>query len=164
MTLRPVSVFALAALVLALDQGTKHLVAERLPKGQSVPVIPGFFHLTHSVNPGAAFGLLPHQTAFFIVITVAVLGAVLALTLRQRRLVGELAVGLGLAAGGAAGNLVDRLRWGAVVDFLDFRVWPVFNVADVAIVAGAALIAFHVLRAQPAEHRSSWGGGDGGRG
>ncbi len=152
--LRAPSVFLLAALVVALDQGSKLVVAGRLPRGQSLPVIPGVFHITYSLNPGAAFGVLAHQTAFFVVITIGVLAAIAAFLLKERRLDRGLAAALGLAFGGAAGNLVDRLRWGAVVDFLDFRVWPVFNLADVAIVAGAALIALHLLREKPAERRA----------
>ena len=138
--------FIAALLTLLVDQASKALVSSWLPEGQSLPVVPHFFHLTYIRNPGAAFGLFAHQTTFFILATLAVIVLVLVLAGRipdRRRL---LKSGMGLILGGALGNLIDRLRTGLVVDFLDFKFWPVFNLADCAIVIGACLLIWEVWR------------------
>ena len=131
---------------LVLDQLSKLLVRRLMWEGESIVVVPRVFHLTYIRNPGAAFGLLAHQTAFFIGIALVVVGAVL---FGHRYIPDEsraMRFALGLLAGGALGNLLDRLRFGRVVDFLDFRVWPVFNLADTAIVIGACLLVLEVWR------------------
>ncbi|MHB1042555.1 MAG: signal peptidase II [Eubacteriales bacterium] len=132
--------------VFLLDQGTKMLVQLAMYHGESIPVAPPVFYVTYILNPGAAFGLLAHQTELFISVTVLlVVGVILGYKrLRDGQIL--IKVALGLIVGGALGNLVDRLRYGMVVDFLDFRVWPVFNLADSAIVVGAFLLAWQILR------------------
>lgn len=135
----------LAVMVAALDQVTKaYLKATMLP-GSSVPVIPGIFHLTYVLNPGAAFGILEHQTWFFVAVAFGLFAAILFFYPRIPPGYGLLRVGIGLQVGGAVGNVVDRLQTGYVVDFFDFRVWPVFNVADIAIVVGVGLIVYSLL-------------------
>ena len=137
--------FALGALWLLLDQGSKSWIQRTFLPGESLPVIPGYFHLTHVRNEGAAFGLLQGHTTLFVVITLMVLAAGF---LMRRRIADEpLPVRLGFALGlsGAAGNLIDRVLRGSVVDFLDFRFLPVFNFADVGIVCGAALLVWAIL-------------------
>jgi signal peptidase II len=144
----------LAGAVLILDQATKALILAHLPLGGSIPVIPGFFDLTHVHNPGGAFGFLSGMSAEFrslLFVAVSLLAAGLVLyfywqtPLRQR----VPAVGLCLLFGGAVGNLVDRIRFGVVVDFLDFYVgelhWPAFNIADSAITVGVFVFAYHLL-------------------
>lgn len=122
------------------DLVTKRLVEANLLLGQTIPIIPDVFHLTRVANPGAAFGLFPvgpvalAAVAALVAVVILVVGPVLARNSSVLRL------GLGLQLGGALGNLVDRLRIGLVTDFLDFRFWPVFNIADMAIVAGAGLL------------------------
>jgi signal peptidase II len=119
---------------------TKRLVEAGLAVGESLPIIKDVFHLTRVANPGAAFGLLPDGTLFLAAVTAVVVVVILWM---GPRLAGDsrlLRLALGLELGGAVGNLVDRLRAGLVTDFLDFRVWPVFNVADSAIVVGALLL------------------------
>ncbi len=153
----PIAITGMA--VFAADQFSKWLVLTRMTPGEEVPVIPGAFHITSSRNPGAAFGILQGQTFFFLAITVLLLAGIVFYARRLGSASPLLRLGLGLAAGGAAGNLVDRLRFGTVVDFLDFGVWPVFNLADVAIVAGAFLLGFHLWRDAP----QPGGGRDGGR-
>ncbi len=127
-------------LVMLVDQASKIYMISRLQPGDSLPLVPGIFHLTYVRNPGAAFGILAHQTTFFIVISVLMI----ALIFFGRRLFSTrrifLQLALSLQVGGALGNLVDRVRFGYVIDFLDFRIWPVFNFADVAIVAGMILL------------------------
>ncbi|MDA2913455.1 signal peptidase II [Acidobacteriia bacterium AH_259_A11_L15] len=156
MSLRSRTLYLLLALaIFLLDQASKALVARTLAVGELRRVIPGFFNLTHTRNPGAAFGLLsnsdsPWTVAFLILVSVAALALVWSLLWRgPARLAG---VGLGLILGGALGNLFDRLQAGSVVDFLDFHVggyhWPAFNLADSAIVVGAAALLAEVLRSR----------------
>lgn len=137
-----------AAAVFLVDALTKWLVQTRLVPGESLPVIPGFFYITYVRNAGAAFGLLQHQTLLFIAVALVVIALIVTY---GRRVAGSstvMHVALGLLLGGAAGNLLDRILYGRVVDFLDFRLWPfVFNVADSAIVVGGALFALSLLRA-----------------
>jgi len=150
-------VFAVASVAtLALDQLTKQLVIDWLAPGERWPAadaaISRFFTFTHVHNTGMAFGLGQGRSELFaLVATVIVLG----LMVYQARLpLGArwLRLALGLQAGGAIGNLVDRLRHGHVTDFFDFQVWPVFNVADSAIFIGVAILAWHLWRPEgPAE-------------
>ena len=131
----------LAAVVLGLDQATKWWMLQRLTLGESLPLLPGIFHLTLVRNPGIAFGLFAGQGGMVLGLAL-LLVAVLVVTVKSKPSAWPLPVSwaMGLILGGALGNLLDRLRFGAVVDFLDFRVWPVFNLADSAITIGAALI------------------------
>lgn len=149
----------IAGAVLVLDQVTKYLVMRYIPRHAMVPVIPGFFDLTNVRNPGAAFGLLSGdhgwwRMVFFIVMTAFALGVV-AVVLRRshERLI---VAALSLVAGGAVGNLVDRIRFGEVVDFIDwyyrtFR-WPTFNIADSAISVGVGLMILDMFLKKPEEN------------
>ena len=140
--------------VLLLDLITKALVLAMLPLGKSVPVIPGFFDITHVHNPGGAFGFLAGLSVEFravLFIAVSLLAAMLIVyfywqTPPDQRL---LAIGLALVFGGAVGNLVDRIRFGIVVDLLDVYIgdlhWPAFNVADSAITIGAGLLVLSLI-------------------
>lgn len=143
--------FLLGAAWLLLDQGSKAWVHRAFLPGESFPVVPGYFHLTYVRNEGAAFGILQGQTAFFVAVTLAVLAAGLLYRRRiaQERLTVRLGCTLGLS--GALGNLIDRVSKGWVVDFLDFRVFPVFNFADVAVVGGAALLVWSILSEGPSK-------------
>ena len=129
-------------LVFVIDQLVKHLVVSTMHLGQSFPVIKGIFHITYVLNPGAAFGMLEHQRWFFIVVALAavLLGVFFYRKLQQESIL--MRSGAGLLLGGAVGNLADRIQSGLVVDFLDFRVWPVFNIADIAICAGAGILIY----------------------
>lgn len=126
--------------VFFIDQLVKHFVLISMYFGESIPVIPGVFHITFVLNPGAAFGMLEHQRWIFVAVAILVVTLVLLFyrKLQQESLITRM--GAGLLLGGAIGNLVDRIQSGLVVDFLDFRVWPVFNIADIAICGGAAMI------------------------
>lgn len=142
---------AIATSVLFLDQLTKYAILRTMFQEQSIPIISGVFHLTFVRNPGAAFSLFAHQTKFFIVVTVVVIALLL---IYSRQLRGDsrwVRVALGLQLGGAVGNLIDRLRWGSVVDFLDFRVWPVFNLADSAIVVGSIILVALIWKPAPGD-------------
>ena len=157
--------FYLIALAIVLtDQATKAIVLRTMRLGQSIPIVPGYFDLTFVLNPGAAFSLLATlperiRSPFFILISVA--AAVLIIVYRARHLRGHrlATVSLGLILGGAVGNLIDRIRYGVVVDFLDAHVhqyhWPVFNVADSAISVGVTLLLIEMLLEWRRERRSN---------
>lgn len=140
------------AAALLVDQATKALVAGAIPPGRSVPVFGEYLRLTHVRNPGGAFGLFRESgTAFAIASVAAVLLLLWTLTRYEARSRATRAA-LGLVLGGALGNLVDRFRFRRVVDFLDagwgdLR-WPVFNVADIAVVAGAAMLILATSRSR----------------
>ncbi|PRR70168.1 Lipoprotein signal peptidase [Moorella humiferrea] len=135
----------LVALVLGLDQLTKYIVRINFQPNESLPVINSFFHLTYVNNPGAAFGLFAYKTPVFVAITVLVVAVILIAYRILPPGSPVMRLALALITGGALGNLIDRLRFGYVVDFLDFRVWPVFNLADVAIVSGVILLCWQLL-------------------
>lgn len=141
--------FGVAALVLALDQLTKRWVSTSLPEGTWWSPLPGLwrvFRIVHTTNSGAAFGIFPNQGSLFILIAVVV---VLAIVLYQRRLPAGgwlIRLTLGLQLGGAVGNLLDRLHYGYVIDFIDIGFWPIFNLADASIVMGVAILAYRLWR------------------
>ena len=132
--------YAVAVAVLALDQLTKALIVASYQVGDSVAILGPVLSFTRRTNTGGAFSVLQNHPAALMAITAGVL---LLLLLAGPRFAGSrpsALVALGLIAGGAGGNLLDRLRLGHVVDFLDFHCWPVFNVADVGITVGAGLL------------------------
>ncbi|MCL1816119.1 MAG: signal peptidase II [Clostridiales bacterium] len=133
------------AAVVILDQLTKYAVAANLALGQSWPLIDGVVYFTYVMNKGAAFSLLQGQRWFFIVITIVVLAVMLWFARGIPKSDRLLQSTLALFCGGALGNLIDRLRFGAVTDFIDFRFFPIFNVADSCIVIGAFLLGFCML-------------------
>ena len=141
--------FGVAILVLILDQLTKRWVSASLPAGvwwSPVPALWRVFRIVHTTNTGAAFGIFPNQGSLFILVAVVV---VLAIVLYQRRLPAGgwlIRLTLGLQLGGAIGNLLDRLRYGHVVDFIDIGFWPIFNLADASIVIGVAMLAYRLWR------------------
>jgi signal peptidase II len=143
-----------AAVIVLLDQISKALVLQHFQLYDSVSVIPGFFNLTHIRNPGGAFGVLAGggsnlRNLLFLGAGTVALGMIL-LFLRatpdKERL---MRLTLALIFGGAIGNIIDRLRFGEVVDFLDFYIgglhWPAFNVADSAITVGIGLFVYHLI-------------------
>ncbi len=135
---------ALAALVLAADQVAKAAIEARLAPGEDVDVL-GPLALTLSHNRGVAFGLAGGAGAPLIVLTVVALGVVGYLFARNPTRPG-MWVAAGLLAGGAIGNLIDRVRAGEVTDYVDFLSWPPFNLADVAITLGVLVLVFLYLR------------------
>lgn len=114
--------------------------------GESIPLIPHVFHLTYIMNPGAAFGILEYQHTFFLGIVVVLFAAYLIMRRRIPKNPVYFPIGIGMVLGGALGNAIDRVRYQGVVDFFDFRVWPIFNVADIAICVGMALILWYFWR------------------
>ncbi len=153
---RNIIIFILgAAAVIALDQLTKTAISSRFLMHESYTVINGFFNLVYVMNPGAAFGFLANASAtfrsiFFIGITcLAMVLIIYYLIKAQHRRNVISVISLTLIFGGAVGNLIDRIRFGEVVDFLDFYIstyhWPAFNVADSAISIGAALMIWEII-------------------
>ncbi len=136
------SILILLIFIIGIDQLSKFYIQSVLALGKSVPVLPDIFHITYILNPGAAFGILEHQRLLFIVVATALLLGVLCFQNRLKKETLRMRLGVALLSGGAIGNLVDRIRLGAVVDFFDFRIWPIFNVADIAIVLGVGLIVW----------------------
>lgn len=144
---------AVAALIVALDQISKALVAARLSEGQSWSITPwlaSFFRITHVTNTGVAFGLFQNLNYVFVFVHLVVIALII---LYYRQLPEDkwrMHLALGIALGGASGNLIDRVRLGRVVDFIDLSFWPlerwpVFNLADASIVTGVALLALLVM-------------------
>jgi len=132
--------FLLTLFVLIIDQLLKVVVVSKLNVFENVWIIKNIFSITLVYNYGAAFGILQSQTLLLIILSLAV---ILFVWINRKKLAGYptlFQIGLALALGGAFGNLVDRIRLGYVIDFLDFQVWPVFNLADIAIVAGVGLV------------------------
>ena len=156
----------LAGLVVVLDQFTKRLAEDRLGRSAErsvpLPVVGDYLRLTYVENRGAAFGLLQDQTAFFVFVGVLVVGVIAASYRYLPRSGFRLHLALGLQLGGAIGNLIDRIRQGYVVDFVDFGYhsnwWPVFNVADSAIVVGVALLALNALTTPTASEETTRAG------
>ena len=151
-----------ALVVLVLDLLTKHLALERLPPGRPVHVIDGVFSLTLVMNPGLAFGMLAGTPAgwrwLVALLSIGALAVLAVVGLRMLPTGGRLTPwALGLIFGGAVGNLIDRARFGAVVDFLDFYWrgyhWPAFNVADASISVGVVLLALRMLLAPASSSR-----------
>jgi signal peptidase II len=136
-------------LVFCADQLSKYWVAQRLSPGEMIYLIPGFFQLTFVRNYGAAFGILPYHTSFFIVIKILMALMIIIFVPRfiSNRFV-LLRTALALLLGGTLGNLLDRIVRGYIIDFFDFRIWPVFNIADIALVLGIALVIFSLLRSE----------------
>ncbi len=135
-------ILATGLLVFAVDLTTKMVAFSYLAKPEVL--IPGLLQLHYVKNPGAAFGILPNQRLFFLVVTVLALALVMGYARRFSELSLVSNLGLGLFLGGTVGNFWDRIRWGYVVDFIDFSFWPVFNVADAAIVVGVGILLIEI--------------------
>lgn len=137
----------ICACILALDRLSKILATQHLLPYASVPVLKNIFHFTLVYNRGAAFGVFKNQTYLFILTALAAITFIfVALKSHSRRAFSLFTLALTLILAGAVGNLIDRLWYGYVIDFLDFRIWPVFNIADSAITIGSILLGLHLLK------------------
>ena len=133
------ALLVVAAAAIGADQLTKQLVGRTLAVGESVDLV-GPFSIHHVENSGIAFGLFASRTSFVIAITAIAVGLMIWFFARSGRRHPVLPVGLGLVLGGSIANLVDRVRLGRVTDFLDLDAWPAFNLADMFIVVGVAVL------------------------
>ncbi len=149
-------IFGAAALVILLDQLTKWIVTETIERGDARMDI-GFFRLVHITNSGAAFGILGNARPLLAITSVVGIAAIVIYIFNPGFAHPLMRAGLGLMLGGAIGNLIDRLRNGAVVDFLKVPNWPAFNIADSAITIGVVLLLWTMLREtrEPASAESS---------
>lgn len=140
--------------IILLDQFTKALILRYLPLNKTTPVIGGFFNLTHIYNPGGAFGILANlsptlRSIIFLFISSLAVGLIFYFYKKTPSQYVWLAAAFALIFGGAVGNLIDRIRFGMVIDFLDFYLgnlhWPAFNVADSAISIGIGIFLYHLV-------------------
>lgn len=155
--IRRIVCLLIAVAVLAGDQITKNIIRNTVPPGRVITVIPGFFNIIHTENSGIAFSLFAGSSSswkmvLLIAVSVALLAAVVVVALKSREMNWVTGIGLALILGGAASNLLDRIRFGQVIDFLDVYYrsyhWPTFNVADSSIVVGAGLLLVELFIAK----------------
>ncbi len=144
-------------LIIVADQLSKEWIRDNLPEGQSLFQL-GFFQIIHSHNTGAAFGLFQGYSFVLTIVAIVAIAVILGYTLISHRYLPWLdsvlvKVALGLMLGGTMGNLIDRLRFGYVTDFIDFGYWPAFNVADSAVTVGAIIFAISLLFLSQPEKR-----------
>ena len=137
-------IFIIVTSVILLDQATKFLALKFLQLNTPVPLIKNFLNLTLVHNRGAAFGFFQNQLLMFVLISILAI-AFIFYNLKNKKNSIIFQLSLSLILGGAIGNLIDRLRFGFVIDFLDLRVWPVFNLADSAITIAAFLLSWELL-------------------
>ncbi len=138
-----------------LDQLTKILVMANFKVHESRPVIQNIFHFTYVTNRGGAFSLLSKYPLFFKILGLLLVIAGIVYLTKIIKMPTLLQTCLGLLMGGTIGNLIDRFRFDTVVDFLDFRVWPVFNIADIAICVGVGLLVIIIMREKKEEIESA---------
>ncbi len=152
---RNIIFLATVAVLLILDQATKYVIHTGMALHESIPVLPGFFSITYIRNPGAAFGFLAgaaptFRYVFFVGITLFASGLILHYLRTYAAEDHLLTISLGMILSGALGNLIDRIRFGEVIDFLDVYIganhWPAFNVADSAISIGAFVLFICIIR------------------
>ncbi|NLH28573.1 MAG: signal peptidase II [Syntrophomonadaceae bacterium] len=139
------ALFLLIALTaVAVDQLSKAYIASHMQPGDSLTIIPGILHITYVRNPGAAFGIFAYRTEFFITTAILFLFVVLVL-LFYLPTDPKVTIPMSILTGGVLGNMIDRLRTRYVVDFIDFRIWPVLNIADIFIFIGAVFIFIYLF-------------------
>lgn len=138
--------YLIAIIWLVLDQVSKYYVMNHFAIGESVSVIQNVFHLTYIINRGAAFGMLTNQRWFFLVVAFILIIVYAIYHKKVNRGPISLRIGSALLISGAIGNGIDRYVLHGVVDFFDFRIWPIFNVADIGICVGVTCIIYHLLR------------------
>jgi len=130
------TIFSIAIIVVLVDQITKFLIKINFELNQTLPIIKSIFHLTYIQNTGAGFGILKSQTLILIFISLIVIGIILYYISSIKEKEKLLQILVGFVLGGTIGNLIDRLTYGFVIDFLDFQIWPIFNAADSFVTIG----------------------------
>jgi len=141
------------SVVLLFDQITKYIIRKKLNLGDSISVIHNIFHITHTNNTGAAFGMFPNAQIFFIVTSIIAIIALIYFLYTFKKGNPTFYISIGLILGGATGNLLDRLILRTVTDFLDFGInpkirWPAFNIADSSVVIGFFILAILVIKGE----------------
>ena len=135
-------IFSAALAVIILDQLTKYIIKKNLQLGQSVPLIKNILHFTYVTNTGSAFGLFKNFSLFFTLFSAIAVIVIFYYLKKIKKDEKGIQFAVSLLLGGTIGNLIDRLTYGAVIDFIDFRIWPVFNVADSAVTVSVILLIF----------------------
>lgn len=130
---------------LLFDQITKIIISANMIPGESIPVIDGFFHITYVLNEGASFSILQGQRYFFVILTIIVLAIVIVLLRYIPKDDKIFRYSIAVFIAGTLGNFIDRVRQGAVIDFIDFRVFPIWNVADSLLVISLIIIAIKII-------------------
>lgn len=142
--------YLLILVIILADQAAKYLVRMEMTLNQSIPLINGVFDLTYIHNYGAAFSILEGKQFLLIGITFLAVVAITVYIVRKRKTAHfTLLLGLSMIVGGGCGNLIDRILQGYVVDFLNIRFWPIFNLADMAVVSGCLLLMIYLLWLEP---------------
>ena len=140
MNKKNIFIFSAAFIVVLLDQLTKFLIKQNFQLNQSIPILKNIFHLTYITNTGSAFGLFKGLNLFFMLFSIIVIIVIfyyLNKIVENKKL---LQFSIGLLLGGTIGNLIDRIAYASVIDFIDFRIWPVFNIADAAVTISVILL------------------------
>ena len=149
-----IKLVAIGGIIILLDQFSKGLILRYLPFNKTIPVVKGFFNITHVLNPGGAFGLMANlspimRNIIFLFVSSIAVGLIFYFYKKTPAQHSWLAAAFALIFGGAIGNLIDRIRFGMVIDFLDFYVcnlhWPAFNIADSAISIGIGIFLYHLI-------------------
>ena len=133
---------SISILTIILDQITKSLITKYLSLHQSIPLIKNILHFTYIRNTGAGFGILKNQNILLIFTSLIIIGAIIynfKKIIKKKKIL----IPIALIIGGAIGNLIDRIFIGHVIDFIDFIIWPSFNIADSAITIGAVWLMFY---------------------
>ncbi|WP_324823776.1 signal peptidase II [Sinanaerobacter sp. ZZT-01] len=144
------------AAVVALDQVTKYLVQVNMDLNHTIPILDGIFHFTYIHNYGAAFRILENHQIFLLSVTgLVIIGMFLYLLWKRKTGHILFLISVALIIGGGIGNFIDRALQGYVVDFFDFRIWPIFNIADIAVVCGCILFSFFILYWEPRLHKKA---------
>lgn len=138
--------YLMIAAIVVLDQIVKRMVVSVMARGDSIPVVDQIFHITYIQNTGAAFSLMEGFRVLLIALPVAVILAAMGfLFLKRKSAHPVLLTSLAFICGGGLGNVIDRARFGYVVDYLDFRVFPIFNAADIFVCLGCGLLLLYVI-------------------
>ena len=140
------TVLSTAIIGIFIDQLSKLWINTNLQLNQTIPIIQNVFHLTYILNSGAGFGILQQQKLLLILISIIVIGAIFYYIRKIKAKEKILQILVGFILGGTIGNLIDRVSYGYVIDFLDFRIWPIFNFADTYTSIGAILLAIIIFR------------------
>lgn len=153
--------FVTALCITVADQVVKKVVTVVMDLGQSIDFLGSVVRFTRMANTGAAFGMMKGRSLWFVIVSAVASVAIMAFHREIAKMRSMERLAFGLILGGAVGNLIDRLRVGAVIDFIDIGVggvrWPAFNVADSAITIGVTILAFHLLFRPRLETRSGDG-------
>ena len=138
--------FLIIIAVVILDQIIKNFVVDTMALYESIPVLQDIFHITYIHNTGAAFSIMAGQISILILLPLLmIIAAVVFMLIMRKKGHPLMMTSVALIAGGGIGNLVDRIALGYVVDYLDFRVFPIFNLADIAVCVGCGLLVLYVL-------------------